>query len=71
MRTRGFEYLQVLEETGFDISDLIDPNEFVEYKLNEQQSRLYVVQNVPMNSKFMPRTRREIRVSTSKCFFAI
>ena len=52
----------MLEETGFDISKLIDANEFVEYKMNEQQSRLYVVRNVSMETKFVPRTRREIKV---------
>ena len=52
---------EVLEETGFDISKLIDSEEFIEFKMNEQLSRLYIVHPVSMETKFMPQTRKEIK----------
>ena len=53
---------QVLEETGFDISSMIDRDEYIEYKMSEQLSRLYIVPGVSMDTKFQPRTRKEIKV---------
>jgi len=52
----------VLEETGFDIKHLIDPDVYLESKLNEQISRLYIVPGVSMETKFKARTRNEIKV---------
>lgn len=53
--------LQVLEETGFDMSNLIDPNEFVECCINDQLVRLYIITGVQLSTKFQPRTRYEIK----------
>jgi mRNA-decapping enzyme subunit 2 len=63
----GYNYdqlllLQVLEETGFDIADLIDLNEYIDFKMHEQLTRLYLVPNIPMDTTFQPRTRNEIKV---------
>lgn len=52
---------EVFEETGFDISDLIMPNEYFESIFNYQFTRLYVVCNVPLGTEFAPRTRNEIK----------
>jgi len=52
---------EVYEETGYDITELIDRDEYIEYKMNEQLSRLYIVPNVPMDTEFIPRTRQEIK----------
>lgn len=52
---------EVLEETGFDISKLIDKNEYLENHFNDQLSRLYIVPGVPLDTKFKPKTRKEIR----------
>ncbi|CAL1531845.1 unnamed protein product [Lymnaea stagnalis] len=52
---------EVLEETGFDIKPYMDPQEYLEKFSNEQISRLYIVAGVPINSTFLPKTRREIR----------
>lgn len=49
------------EETGYDISALIQPNEYIEGVLNYQYTRLYIVQNVPVETIFVPRTRKEIK----------
>nr|CAG4650221.1 EOG090X07NG [Sida crystallina] len=52
---------EVLEETGYDISTIIESREFLETTVNDQLTRLYVIPGVPHDSKFVPRTRNEIR----------
>ena len=41
---------------------MIDKDDYLENKLNDQVSRLYIVQNVPLDTKFQPKTRKEIKV---------
>ena len=53
---------QVFEETGFDIKDYICKEEYIELRINDQLARLYIIPGVPKNTKFNPKTRREIRV---------
>ncbi|CAK9812146.1 m7GpppN-mRNA hydrolase [Anthophora plagiata] len=52
---------EVLEETGFDISNLIDENEYIESVINEQLVRLYIICGVQKDTKFQPKTRKEIK----------
>jgi hypothetical protein len=52
---------QVLEETGFDISKMIDKNEYIESIINDQLVRLYIISGIPHDTKFQPRTRNEIK----------
>ncbi|KQS44128.1 uncharacterized protein Dere_GG13519, isoform B [Drosophila erecta] len=52
---------EVYEETGFDITDLIDANDYIEAFINYQYTRLYVVRHIPMDTQFAPRTRNEIK----------
>ncbi|BFY98503.1 hypothetical protein BsWGS_01543 [Bradybaena similaris] len=52
---------EVLEETGFDIKPYADQEEYLEKCTNEQINRLYIVAGVPLNTSFLPKTRREIR----------
>lgn len=52
----------MLEETGFDIKPYADQEEYLEKYTNEQINRLYIVAGVPLNTSFLPKTRREIRV---------
>ncbi|GAB0097434.1 uncharacterized protein DMENIID0001_130710 [Sergentomyia squamirostris] len=52
---------EVFEETGFDCSHLIQPGDYFESTFNDQFTRLYVVCNVPKDTKFIPRTRNEIK----------
>lgn len=53
---------EVLEETGFDCGHLIDWSCYFEGTTsNFHFSRLYIVNNVPMDTKFCPRTRNEIK----------
>ncbi|KAJ9151892.1 mRNA-decapping enzyme 2 [Pleurostoma richardsiae] len=56
---------EVFEETGFDIraAGLVPPDDqvkYIEVTMREQQLRLYVFRNVPMDTHFEPRTRKEI-----------
>ena len=56
---------EVYEETGFDIRDagLVAAEEtakYIEVTMREQHMRLYVFRDVPMDTAFEPRTRKEI-----------
>ncbi|XP_075035847.1 m7GpppN-mRNA hydrolase isoform X2 [Mixophyes fleayi] len=52
---------EVLEETGFDIKDRMCNNDYIELKINDQLARLYIIPGVPKDTKFNPKTRKEIR----------
>ncbi|KAJ8737579.1 hypothetical protein PYW08_000174 [Mythimna loreyi] len=52
---------EVLEETGFDISKLINRNDYIEAIIHDQIVRLYIIGFIPRNTKFQPRTRNEIK----------
>ncbi|XP_042909269.2 m7GpppN-mRNA hydrolase, partial [Parasteatoda tepidariorum] len=52
---------EVFEETGFDITDYIKNEEFLEHYFNEQLIRLYIITGIPLDAKFHPRTRKEIK----------
>lgn len=52
---------EVLEETGFDIANYIDPNYYLESVIHEQLIRLYIIVGISMETKFRPRTRNEIK----------
>ena len=56
---------EVYEETGFDIKEagLVpkdDEVKYIEISMREQQIRLYVFRNIPMDTLFQPKTRKEI-----------
>ncbi|MCJ1228085.1 mRNA-decapping enzyme subunit 2 [Toensbergia leucococca] len=56
---------EVYEETGYDIkgAGLAEDDEntkFIEVTMREQHMRLYVFRGVPMDTRFEPRTRKEI-----------
>ncbi len=56
---------EVYEETGFDIKQagLVPKDDEVKYiqiSMREQQIRLYVFRNIPMDTVFEPKTRKEI-----------
>ncbi|MBN3310704.1 DCP2 hydrolase, partial [Amia calva] len=52
---------EVLEETGFDIRDRICKDTYIEQKITDQLARLYIIPGVPKETKFNPKTRKEIR----------
>ncbi|OLN81608.1 mRNA decapping complex subunit 2 [Colletotrichum chlorophyti] len=56
---------EVYEETGYDLhaAGLVPEDrdvKYIEVTMREQQLRLYVFRNVPMETHFQPRTRKEI-----------
>jgi mRNA-decapping enzyme subunit 2 len=56
---------EVDEETGFDIREagLVpqdEPVKYIDVPMRDQNIRLYVFRGVPMDTKFQPRTRKEI-----------
>lgn len=52
---------EVYEETGYDISKHVNPNEYIELMINFQYTRLYLITGVSIETKFAPRTRKEIK----------
>ncbi|XP_031372646.1 mRNA-decapping enzyme subunit 2-like isoform X2 [Punica granatum] len=52
---------EVLEETGFDISNLLNKNEYIEKTFGTQRVRLYIIAGVKSNTSFAPLTKKEIR----------
>ena len=52
---------EVEEETGYDIADKIDPTMFITKTINDQECRLFLIPGVPMNTKFKPIAKFEIR----------
>lgn len=55
-----YTFLKVYEEIGYDISSVINKDDYIEIVLNEQINRLYIVPGVSMRTKFSPQTRNEI-----------
>ncbi|KAM4532080.1 m7GpppN-mRNA hydrolase [Fundulus diaphanus] len=52
---------EVLEETGFDIKNRISKDMYIEQKITDQLVRLYIIPGVSKDTKFNPKTRKEIR----------
>lgn len=52
---------EVLEETSFDIKDRISKDVYIEHKITDQLARLYIIPGVSRDTKFNPKTRKEIR----------
>lgn len=48
--------MQVYEETGFDISGLIEERDFIEITSSQQRTKLYIVANV--DEQVRPRYHR-------------
>lgn len=59
---------QVLEETGFDIKNRICKDVYIEQKITDQLVRLYIIPGVSKDTKFNPKTRKEIRVKKPNSF---
>ena len=52
---------EVYEETGYDISKRINPNDYLSQVINDQTSWLYLISGVPDDTNFSPKTKKEIR----------
>lgn len=51
---------EVKEETGYDITDLVAPDDVAEVNVGGQRSRLYIVAGVPEDTIFAPQVKKEI-----------
>lgn len=51
---------EVLEETGFDVSKLLNKEEFIEMLFGQQRVRLYIIAGVKDDTAFAPLTKKEI-----------
>lgn len=51
---------EVLEETGFDVSDLLNKDEYIELIFGQQRVRLYIITGVKDDTPFAPLTKKEI-----------
>ncbi|KAF8944347.1 mRNA-decapping enzyme subunit 2 [Haplosporangium gracile] len=51
---------EVWEETGFDVTEKIRDEDYVEQTIKDQRIRLYIIKSVPENTVFEPQTRKEI-----------
>lgn len=56
-------FSQVHEEIGYDITPLLNPDDFIEVTMNDQKMTLFIVCDVPRDAKFETLTRKEISVS--------
>jgi 8-oxo-dGTP pyrophosphatase MutT (NUDIX family) len=52
---------EVLEETGYDIASQLVDDQYLQININDQTIRLYIITGVSKQTKFEPRTRREIK----------
>ncbi|GIY75467.1 m7GpppN-mRNA hydrolase [Caerostris darwini] len=52
---------EVLEETGFDITNYIDEKACIHYLFNDQLINLYIVHGISKETKFQPQTKNEIK----------
>ncbi|XP_039129672.1 mRNA-decapping enzyme subunit 2 [Dioscorea cayenensis subsp. rotundata] len=51
---------EVLEETGFDVSRLLNMDDFLEVVIGQQRVRLYIIAGVKEDTAFAPLTKKEI-----------
>ena len=52
-----------MEEVGFDMKDRAFDDQYLERDLNGQLIRVYIVKQVPLDTKFAAKTKNEIKVS--------
>lgn len=55
-------WTQVLEETGFDVTKLLNKDEYIEAVFGQQRVRLYIIAGVREDTAFAPLTKKEISV---------
>lgn len=59
---RLFSSYKVSEETGYDLTQQLKSDDFIEMSIKEQRITLYIVTGVPEDYPFQTRTRKEISV---------
>lgn len=63
--------MQVLEETGFDVSKLLNMDDHIEVVIGQQRVRLYIVTGVKEDTVFAPLTKKEISVCDNANFLIL
>lgn len=63
--------MQVLEETGCDVSKLLKMDDHIEVSIGQQRVRLYIITGVKVDTVFAPQTKKEISVCNFSEFFLI
>ena len=58
---------EVYEETGFDSRSIIREDWYLDAKVNDCDSRMYIIPGVPEETQFGAKTRKEIRVCVCVC----
>lgn len=53
---------EVLEETGYDISDKITSDEYLELNYDDMFVQLFIVHSISRQTPFNPQTRGEVKV---------
>ncbi|KAG1361543.1 mRNA-decapping enzyme subunit 2 [Cocos nucifera] len=53
-------YERVLEETGFDVSNFLKMDDYIEVVIGQQRVRLYIITGVKEDTVFAPLTKKEI-----------
>ncbi|KAH1246716.1 mRNA-decapping enzyme subunit 2 [Glycine max] len=51
---------EVMEETGFDVSKLLNKDEYLEVIFGQQRVRFYIIAGVKDDTAFAPLTKKEI-----------
>jgi hypothetical protein len=54
--------MQVLEETGCDVSTLLKLEDYIEVSIGQKRVRLYIITGVKRDTVFAPQTKKEISV---------
>lgn len=52
----------MLEETGYNLAGLLNPDDVIELSIKEQKISLFIVSGVPEDFPFKTKTRKEISV---------
>jgi 8-oxo-dGTP pyrophosphatase MutT (NUDIX family) len=52
---------EVKEETGFDLTDLVEPEIFIDLQDKNKEGKLFIIQGISESTKFSAQTRHEIR----------
>lgn len=67
--------MQVLEETGCDVSKLLKMDDHIEVSIGQQRVRLYIITGVKEDTVFAPQTKKEISVckfsNLSSSFYSV
>jgi mRNA-decapping enzyme subunit 2 len=62
--------MQVLEETGCDVSKLLKLDDHIEVSIGQQRVRLYIITGVKEDTVFAPQTKKEISVCNFQSLFS-